>query len=208
MLTGLVGRLAAGTLVVCVLFITAIRAQHPTPPDWYAITTPTDCQMPCFLGVELGVTSASESYRILDAHPWTGRVNAYFEFHVLSWTWSGAQPDWIDADRAGTLQLFRNRADVLGVSTTVPLGEVTHYLADSLVPLDYAPLLTSHEYSFRAEPPAANPAAFIVSAYLPCTLSHRAFWLQRVRFVFSADVGDGVAHPTIAQVGDRTGCQL
>jgi len=35
---------------------------------------PADCPVPCFLGVRPGVTTASEAFALLEAHPWIDRI--------------------------------------------------------------------------------------------------------------------------------------
>src|SRR5262249_13866452 len=43
---------------------------------------------------------------------------------VVQWTWSGSQPEWIDASQQGGLTLENNIVSNIRVQATIPLGDL------------------------------------------------------------------------------------
>lgn len=58
----------------------------------------------CFMGIRPGATPIREAIDMLRAHPWVANVLTRPPFAQASWTWSGAQPDYIDSGVPGTLR--------------------------------------------------------------------------------------------------------
>lgn len=76
-----------------------------------------DCPAPCFMGIQpgdLGMTQ-DEAIALLEPHPWVGDIlmqaqaTPGWEYmdRWLSWTWSGEQPDFIDAAVPGQIGLLQ-----------------------------------------------------------------------------------------------------
>ena len=101
-------RLAARlTSALISLFALALTATHMMPPA----SPLTSLLMPspgcsgsglCFMGIYPGLTTIEQAVALLRAHPWVGAVDAHLAYQV-SWTWSGAQPAFIDASVPGTI---------------------------------------------------------------------------------------------------------
>lgn len=57
----------------------------------------------CFMGIRPGATSLSDAITLLKAHPWVANVDTRPSISQASWTWSGAQPDYIDTSVPGMI---------------------------------------------------------------------------------------------------------
>ena len=75
---------------------------------------PSDCPIPCFLGIRPGTSRVADALHILQSHEWidtpriivSGRGQA-----VIRWDWSGQQPASIDPAYPGRLTFYWNPAD-------------------------------------------------------------------------------------------------
>ncbi len=121
-----------GLLALPVLLI---RAQPYAPHDLYTFYIPAEnCHPPCFMNIQPGITAAEEVYHIIRDHAWVSRLfddTAITDdggipgiTGTISWEWSGAQPDWIDAQVRGEVRVRRGFAQFVTVSTAVWLGDV------------------------------------------------------------------------------------
>jgi hypothetical protein len=113
LMTRLVLLLVAGLPLLFAGLVGAIRAGANDSHALEALIAPsTDCppkSQPCFMGLRPGATSVAEAFRILETHPWVDEVlpGTGSDSIGIYWTWSGQQPNYIDATRPGLL-LRRN----------------------------------------------------------------------------------------------------
>jgi hypothetical protein len=63
--------------------------------------------VPCFLGIQPGETHASDAFTLLESHEWVDERYLYrgmeIDSGLVQWTWSGAQPEYIDDTRRASL---------------------------------------------------------------------------------------------------------
>ncbi len=125
-------------LLILGIFAGGVAVIHAQPYNNHALhdflTPPGSCTMPCFMGIQPGVTHGDEAVALLRADAWVGSVEVHtlmpddsFESSpvgVVQWTWSGRQPEWIDAAQEGSLALESNIVSNIRVQATVPLGDV------------------------------------------------------------------------------------
>src|ERR1051326_7856151 len=67
-----------------------IRAQPYRDHELGALLTPDNCQMPCFMGIQPGVTTGIEARNILEASGWVKnltKVRQYVSRNVNEYTW-------------------------------------------------------------------------------------------------------------------------
>jgi hypothetical protein len=111
-------------MLLFVALIGVVRAQpFESVPIYSMIDTPTDCENPCWQGIEIGTMSRDEALSILNSHAWVKGVRAN-EFQI-SWRWSGAQPALIDPDSFGLIRLDgAGNVGQLRVQTRIPYGDI------------------------------------------------------------------------------------
>ncbi len=82
------------------------------------------CVAPCFMGIQPGMTTATEALSLLSGHPWVKTVDAPSSRSqvTIRWEWSGQQPEVIDAAVLGQIRLFSDqRVSMIQISTHLPL---------------------------------------------------------------------------------------
>lgn len=152
-----------------------VRARPYDDPLLRAFLTPPEgCTAPCFLGVQPGVTSLDEAVTILEANRWIADVEPSARFYDLHW--SGAQPDFIDAD---SLNYFMGDSRVVGqirLRTRLRLGDVYSLLG---VP-DAGYWLMSGSGSGVFHARIYSQLGVEVSGYIPCPNRRRDLWFMPV----------------------------
>jgi hypothetical protein len=118
-------------LLLPLLFAGALAAIHAQPygdASLRAFLADAACAAPCFIGIQPGVTDLTTLQAILDAHPW---IEGYryargmaLDSGFLSWTWSGAQPAFIDSGIEGKLWVQDARVQWLEVATRFSFGDL------------------------------------------------------------------------------------
>jgi hypothetical protein len=121
------------TLILVAAFaaaVTLLRVLSYSSSDLHAIITPPEnCAMPCWNGIQPGVTTVDEAVQILQADPTVS------DYQVtpgkLSWWWNGDQPAAFDTSgRAfhGRMEYATvngaDRITSIVLDTTIPLGNV------------------------------------------------------------------------------------
>lgn len=101
-MTSLLVRLA---LIPVLVFAVALAATHARPlmPGMDGLLAPSPgCSGDdlCFLGIRVGATTIPQAISLLDASRWVGELDTHIATQV-SWTWSGAQPAYIDGSVPG-----------------------------------------------------------------------------------------------------------
>lgn len=122
---------AKSALILLALFAMLagfIRAQPYMDGELSAFLFEGDCALPCFMGIRPGVTTTQEAVRLLEQHPWVGKVTQHIWFggpatSLYSWSWNGQQPAFINASAPGVFSTRGNMVDVLQVTTAISLGE-------------------------------------------------------------------------------------
>lgn len=161
------------------LFVGLIGATRlPADDDSLARTVyqPTDCPLPCFMGIRPGVTRVDHALDLLRTHDWidhysiyAGNLTSFYELH-----WSGAQPDYIDTDAATQMVHLapQNSVDALSIPTHVPLGALVLLVGQpalvETLPVGAPETVTLMVY-FADQP-------FFVRATAQCPLNRRHFW--------------------------------
>jgi hypothetical protein len=123
------------TILITALLTTAVIAIRAQPfEDTVApALLSDDCPAPCFMGIRPGVTTTQEAVSILKAHPWVSSLSDNVSLHNgvggapggnMIWSWSGAQPDWIDRDHVGFIWVQGDIVRGVGISTRIPFGDV------------------------------------------------------------------------------------
>jgi hypothetical protein len=69
------------------------------------LTPPAGCAMPCFIGVQPGVTTWDDSIGILESNQWVEGV--YTAANTIDWLWNGRQPAIFDTSS----QFFQGRVE-------------------------------------------------------------------------------------------------
>jgi hypothetical protein len=86
------------------------------------VSPPNGCPIPCWQGIRPGVTTAVEALYLLEQNPWVGQIKRG-EF-VISWTWSGQQPPFVDAAHEGLLGLTGGIVRQVRIQTLIPFGDL------------------------------------------------------------------------------------
>ena len=104
-----------------------IQAQPNHPQELQTFFTPPDgCSIPCFMGIQPGITTVSEAGIIFEAHPWIKDFEVTFDTNAregqLVWTWSGTQPAQIRDEQPGILRICDSIICGLSIATRIPYG--------------------------------------------------------------------------------------
>jgi hypothetical protein len=85
-------------------------------------------QSPCFLGIQPGETSADDAFAILDNHTWVEQFYIYrgmeSDSGLVQWTWSGAQPDYIDGIYPASMWFQDSRVSWVEVDLNLTFGDI------------------------------------------------------------------------------------
>jgi hypothetical protein len=145
-----------------------IRARPTRAGDLYTILASSgDCVLPCFMGIDPGTTTADEARAILAGHPW---VDTVFEHrNTISWTWSGLQPAFIDADDEGVLYLVnRSVVQEIELQTAIPQIELWTALgAPRAGYVEYTPAAMAHHTAYDG---------FLAVTFTPCPAQPQDLW--------------------------------
>lgn len=93
--------------------------QHPT------VTLLAACATPCLLGIRPGVTSANDAIDTLEAHAWSGHIEAAsFESGVEFFTWSAQHPDVMASWEWASVGVENSVVKSVRLPTRLRLGDV------------------------------------------------------------------------------------
>jgi hypothetical protein len=130
MMTRAILKMTIPLLLIFGLLVGLIRTQAGDHRELRAaLLPPQDCEVPCWQGIHPGSTTFGQVVEILEAHPWVSKVIVAESgrgalSNLVSWKWSGRQPDWIRGERMGFLWISRNLVWSLYIPTRIPFGEV------------------------------------------------------------------------------------
>lgn len=121
----------AGVLsLVWILTMTVIRAQPYENHDLKILLDQDDCALPCWMGIQPGVTMGDEAVRLLREHPWVETDSIYIspdttrQFMWVTWRYSAARPRSVR--ESGYLTYSSNqtgRVSLIQVRTSIPVGD-------------------------------------------------------------------------------------
>jgi hypothetical protein len=211
---GWIGRIAALMLVLTSLLIGGVRALSQPNPDAdafaaYALSAEGCSALPCLMTIRPGVTSISEAYAILSAHPWVSNVDLYIDLNALAWSWSGAQPGWVDGSSSGVLWVYRNIVQFIRIPTRLTLGDLAlHHSGGETfrrIASPRAALVYIAEYAVMLD---ADQPAYRIEAMISCRFDVARFWNTPIRINMPAPGGTPPFDPVIAPnwVGERWLC--
>lgn len=145
------------------------------------LTPPMDCAAPCFMGIQLGVTTIDEAVVLLEAHEWVRELRHFGR--DVSWQWSGQEPDYIDGKRTAWLLGYEGVSSSIKIGTTIRLGDIWLHTSpeSSLV---FSDLSAAPPFSvYRASSPHY---ALVFSLDTSCP--PESLWRRAVNFTFQQDV--------------------
>jgi hypothetical protein len=113
--------------ILFLMCIGLIQAQPYDDHHLQALLTPPDgCMMPCFIGIRPGVTRLDDAVTILRTHEWVENYAVHITTIggvLITWSWSGQQPDYIDSRIPGGLSTGdTNFVDRIDFATHLSLG--------------------------------------------------------------------------------------
>lgn len=83
---------------------------------------------PCFLGIQPGTTRADETFALLDHHAWIDQFYLYrgmeSDSGLVQWSWSGAQPDYIDGTKPASLWFQHSVVSWIEVDLNLTFGDI------------------------------------------------------------------------------------
>lgn len=169
-------------IVSALLAVLLVRA---TPYDDAALrdflTPPQDCAAPCFMGIQVGITTVDEAVTILRAHPWVSDLREFGR--DVSWRWSGEQPLYLDGKRTGWLLGYEGVVFSLKMTTTISLGDIwLHTYPES--GRVFSEVSSATPFSVYRAPNLQY--ALIFSLDSPCPPAR--FWRQGVNFTFQPNM--------------------
>lgn len=173
-----------------------IRLQPYDDAQLRALFLPEDCAAPCFLGIQPGVTTATQALDLLREHPWVraGSITRRSRFNVvrIEWQWNGSQPGFLRLNPnaiavATILPGFNSDPDLTAeervitgmvIFTSIPYGDVHLLLGESSNRGDY---VVSRDF-INAQISAVYPRhkLAILSQIIPCPVSAADFWNEPV----------------------------
>ncbi len=175
--------LSAGWL----LPIAIIRAQPYDDRDLRTLLTPPDCPVPCFLGIQPGVSSSADALTILSQRPDVHSVRNELNYsrpeltESIYWEWDNTESNRFEPNTTGEIHIAGDRVRRIGVDSRIALGD----LWQTFGPPQTTTLLFS--------PRLANGIVFYEGVYpderlrlallIPCP--PRDFWWHTVIFTWS-----------------------
>jgi hypothetical protein len=116
------------TLILLALFTIAqllIHAQLYDDHELRELLLPEGCPAPCFMGIRPGETTVGEALSLLETSGWVDQITD--NGMVISWTWNGRQPRFIDAQELPQIRHVkiidgRDVINELAIPTTVATG--------------------------------------------------------------------------------------
>lgn len=172
----LLSLISSGALIVAM--------SQPPDPALRAFLLPDDCTMPCWAGIEAGVTPVTTAVAVLETHPWVSDVrlayNADGQNGIVRWTWTSDMP-FAPPDADAYLYISANRVSEIELETTIPLGAIWLVFGPpgegEIYPLRGA--RREHTAYYRA-------IGLDVSNTLDCSFSLGAFWQADSRIHYTS----------------------
>lgn len=180
-------RLFGSMLALLVLIVFVTRAQ-PEDADLRAFLLPPDgCAMPCWAGIQPGVTTAEEAMAILRAHPWV-RPEMVFETPAqIVWAWDHQNPNaakYLSLNNRSYIAIRNGTVRYIRIMTTIPYGDVHMLLGapDSGVFSVLYPNSTNSNYLHSA---GYFGGSVVYDSDISCPVTPFQFWNAPVRITYS-----------------------
>lgn len=185
--------LFGGMLVLSALVLFAARAQ-PEDTDLRALLLPPEgCFMPCWAGIQPGVTTVDEAMAILRAHPWVRAETVFSVPTQIMWLWDYQHPsvaEYISPEFSASYIYVRGDiVRYIRVATTVPYGEIHTLMgapSSGIFSIIY-PHPTNPDYLHSA---GYFGGSVVYDTDIPCPATPYQFWNAPVRITYS----DGSYH--------------
>jgi hypothetical protein len=181
--------LTAPVLLILILVMVLIRAQPYDDYDLRTVLLPTNCTMPCFMGIRPGVTTMEEAVQLLRASGWVAQVQddpSTVGFNAITWTWNERRPAFIRADSQGLLLSHTdanmiNIVDRIRVETTVPFGYAALLAQGEVAPITSGPNGSSKQAYLQI---TDYSRSMVISSIVPCPVTQRKFLDAPARIEF------------------------
>jgi hypothetical protein len=187
--------MSTAAFCLALLFVTTmtiIRAQPYDDHTIRAILLPSDCNAPCFIGIQPGLTQSKEAYALMEASPWVSEMSSHIASGccsiALNWQWNGKQP--INLENGNNTVYFSYNASTgiqtvqnIVLHTQIPAGYTILVLgawptanSAALQGLDYAYVEVFYpQYSVR------------LATTISCPLSRWRLWEAPMTLEFNRD---------------------
>ena len=180
---------------IAVFLIGGLRLLPASPPDTSAVATlfpkTEACPTGCMLGIPPEITHVNDAVEKLNAHAWVAGVyggwrNDMFNREVtVRWRWSGAQPDFIDAEVPGVMLAEAFGYDGIQGHIVTSMTVATHLRLYDLQQNFFGPALDGQAFYDASQ----NAISYAVSyhdpdsttrtsllASLPCPAGLMTYW--------------------------------
>ncbi len=126
-------------LSLCAASIVTIHAQPLNDHDLQSLIQPGDCTMPCFMGIQPGLTSESDALDILKRSGWVQNIELHDVArgtsinHVISWAywdWKTDAPLWFRPapgalfGHSGAFDIQDGKVVDITIATNIPFGSI------------------------------------------------------------------------------------
>ena len=169
-----------------------IRAQPYDDQTIRAVLLPSDCKVPCFMGIHPGETQSREAYNILENNPWVGELSSHIDSGccsvALNWQWNGKQPASLNG--SDTTLYFRFNPNT-GIQTVQDISIHTQ------IATGYAILILGTWDKDNSGALHGLDKAYVeiiypqqnlyVSTTIPCPLTRWQLWQAPMTLEFSAE---------------------
>ena len=136
-MTGLVARLM---LMLFSLFAAGVLLVRVQPQDDHAVSSllmSDDCASPCSMGIQPGITTASDAVKRLENHDWVQNIEAHYTdfgqsintfWGYIYWQWKADSPLWTHLPtfrlrlHDAYLRILDGRVNEIAFSSSLPLG--------------------------------------------------------------------------------------
>jgi hypothetical protein len=187
-------RIALALLTVSIAVIGLAHEQPVNESDLRALLIPPEgCAMPCFLGIQPGVTSVDEAVILLSDHPWIERVFVERRplVHYLYWTWNGSQPDFVDDPRSRMpphLWAQNRIVQYIALPTDIPYADLfTLWGTPDGGRFDASRFRDSSGFRSNANHAAAYfNGQVLIDTDVHCPIEERRFWESTVMLTYYA----------------------
>jgi hypothetical protein len=104
------------------------RAQPAHPPLAQALLDELrQCETPCVMGIEPGVSELPFVNETLRAHGWVGGARfsraMALSSGYMQWDWSGVQPGYFVTEREGGMWIENGMTHYMAIATTLTIGD-------------------------------------------------------------------------------------
>ena len=121
--------LARLVFTLIVLFAGTLTALHaravdPMLDELFEPTPGCSSAHRCFMGIRPGSTTMTDAITLLREHPWVDQIDTEV-YTQVTWTWTGAQPSYIDGRVPGTIiQRGVTAVSLIRFQSRYPYGDI------------------------------------------------------------------------------------